>query len=822
MLRVVYRACFISVLLLIASAAAGVGSPPVDNAGPAVSLYRQLRDLGLDPARVYRIRDASMDRGEIHISLMSGTIAFSQSVDGRVTGAFFDGDGEILLVPPNQVERTSMALFTGAPILEERFSTAFFRFNDDTLERLTPALRPAEDAPEFLARWESTFRQLCVTDALELLRLLTWQGPPGEARDTFWHARLAGLHLGPFDVVYDPEKSEQVLVGQSNYVNGAQIFDIWASFTSRASDLSRAGAPAASNKLGRSSFRVATTRIRTHILPPHELEAEAQLTLEAAKDGPRCLVFELSRYLKVSSVLSGDAPLEFIQNESLEGGDLARRGNDLVAVVLPHPLRTREQLVLRFKYNGSVLSEAGSGLMYVGERGIWYPNLGPAMSNFDLEFRYPAGWRLVATGKRVSTEIVAGEQVSRWVSDRPIPLAGFNLGKYTTTSAKMKETMVEVFAARGVEKSFPQAGPVLLDPRPFPGRRRETIMIPTPPLHPAPSVGGQAVAQQTVHALNFFSRHLGPFPFNSLAVTQMPGPLSQGWPGLIFLSSYAFVSGEERERLHLGSYEKVLYGGLVQAHETAHQWWGDAVMWKGYRDVWLSEALANYYALLALEQEKPDSFRTVMEHYRVELARKWHEGPAMKDAGPVTMGRRLTSFRFPEAYEVVVYGRGTWLIHMLREMFRDVDRESADPDARFFHALRGLRERFDGRTFSTADFQKALEDALPTSLRYDGKKSLAWFFDGWVNGTALPSFQLASVKFARRSGKLVASGTLVQRDAPDTLVTSVPLYAETQGGKSVYLGRIFADGPETEFSLPVPAGTRGLVIDPDQTVPTRP
>ena len=195
------RACLISVLLVIASAVAGAASPPGDDVGMAVSLYRQLRDLGLDPARVYRIRDAGVDRGEIHLVLNSGTIAFSQSVEGHVTGAFFDGDGEILLVPPNQVERTSMALFTGTPILEVRFSTAFIRFNDDTLERLTPLLSPAEDAPEFLARWESTFRQLCVTDALELLRVLTWQRAPGEAPRTLWHARLGGLHLGPFDVV---------------------------------------------------------------------------------------------------------------------------------------------------------------------------------------------------------------------------------------------------------------------------------------------------------------------------------------------------------------------------------------------------------------------------------------------------------------------------------------------------------------------------------------------------------------------------------------------------------------------------------------------
>jgi hypothetical protein len=807
-----------ALLLLMASATAGAAGLPADNAGPALTLYRQLRDLGLDPMRVHSIRDVGLDHAAIHITLNSGTIAFSQTVEGRVTGAFFDGDGEILLVPPNQVERTSMALSIGAPILEERFSTAFFRFNDDTLERLQPALRPAEAPAEFLTRWQPVFRELCVSDAFALLRFLTWQGPSGASPGTFWHARLAGQRLGPFDVWFDTENAEQVSVGQSKQVKGVQIFDVWTSFATRSAGVAHSGEGDSVTELGRNSVRITAEKIRTHILPSRELEAQAQLALRATRSGARTQVFELSRYLKVSAVMAGDTPLEFIQNEALEGGDLARRGNDLVVVILPHPLRAGEQLELRFNYSGSVLSDAGSGLMYVGARGIWYPNLGPDMSEFDLEFRYPAGWTLVATGKRVSEETVAGEEISRWVSERPIPLAGFDLGKYRTTRAQAGETMVEIFAARGVEKSFPEAAAKPIDITPL------TPLVPNmmapPPLTTAPE--SQAVAQRSTRALDFFSRHFGPFPYSMLEVTQMPGPVSQGWPGLVFLSSYAFLNAGERERLHFSNYENLFYGELVQAHETAHQWWGDAVLWKGYRDVWLSEALANYCALLALEPEKPDAFRAALAQYRLDLARKWHDGPPMKDAGPVTLGHRLTSSRLPEAYEVVVYGRGTWLMHMLREMFRDADRDAPDPDARFYQVLRDLRERFDGRSLSTEDFQKALEDALPASLRYEGKKSLAWFFDGWVNGTALPRFQLSGVRFTRRNGKPVVIGTVLEKDAPDTLVTSVPLYATIHGGKPVYLGRVFADGPETEFRLAVPAATHGLVIDPHQTVLTRP
>src|SRR5207245_3380449 len=101
---------------------------------------------GLYQSRVYHVRELSIDRAAFHIALNDGTIAFTDEVSGRVTGAVFEGDGEILLSPPNQYERASMALFTGAAILEERFATAYFRFNDDTFAELLPSLVPASYA----------------------------------------------------------------------------------------------------------------------------------------------------------------------------------------------------------------------------------------------------------------------------------------------------------------------------------------------------------------------------------------------------------------------------------------------------------------------------------------------------------------------------------------------------------------------------------------------------------------------------------------------------------------------------------------------------
>src|SRR5947209_10169946 len=76
----------------------------------AEELYLQLGSVGLDAGLVFQVRGASIERSAIHISLEDGTIAFTQDVLGHVTGAFFEGEGEILLAPPNEVERESMSV----------------------------------------------------------------------------------------------------------------------------------------------------------------------------------------------------------------------------------------------------------------------------------------------------------------------------------------------------------------------------------------------------------------------------------------------------------------------------------------------------------------------------------------------------------------------------------------------------------------------------------------------------------------------------------------------------------------------------------------
>src|SRR5271154_5099709 len=190
-------------LLLFASAGVHAAGPTPDCPQTTDALYSRIRSVGPAAQQVYRIRDASIDRPNLHLDFEDGTLAFIEDICGRVTGAFFVGEGEIRLRPPNRVERGSMALFTGMAILEEQFTSAYLRFNDDTAAALKPFLSPATDSAELIKDWSDAIQSLAEFDALRLLLDFSHFLPEPHGRGTAlaWkfpallHARLQGKKL---------------------------------------------------------------------------------------------------------------------------------------------------------------------------------------------------------------------------------------------------------------------------------------------------------------------------------------------------------------------------------------------------------------------------------------------------------------------------------------------------------------------------------------------------------------------------------------------------------------------------------------------------
>ncbi len=286
-------------------------SAPIQLA-PAESLYLQLRGVGLDKARVYRIRDITLDRSSFHLTLDDGTIAFTEDVNGHVTGAFFEGEGEILLAPPNRMERASLALFTNEAILEESFATAYLRFNDNTFSELQPYLKPVDDAPDFVSKWNDLALKLAEPDALRLLLTFSrslpvagqkesLESPISEASsDQFLHARIQGRKLGTFDVYFDATASEELWAGQLRTSQGANYYDLWTSFTAGRPADTKTKRVGGTRSTGTDFVKVSDYKIRVRITPPTRIEAETNLHLQVQKGGQRTVLFELSRSLQVT------------------------------------------------------------------------------------------------------------------------------------------------------------------------------------------------------------------------------------------------------------------------------------------------------------------------------------------------------------------------------------------------------------------------------------------------------------------------------------------------------------------------------------------
>ena len=238
----------------------------------------------------------------------------------------------------------------------------------------------------------------------------------------------------------------------------------------------------------------------------------------------------------------------------------------------------------------------------------------------------------------------------------------------------------------------------------------------------------------------------------------------------------------------------------MQPHETAHQWWGNLVYTAGYHDEWITEALANYSALLYLEKQHGGRkvSEAVLTSYREQLL----AGDA--DAtGPIVQGRRLETSQKPDAWRVITYGKGTWILHMLRARMGD---------AAFLKMLSGLRQEFERKEITTEQFRLHCAKFLPAG---SSDSKLQAFFDQWIYGTGIPQLKMS---WTARPGRV--SGTIKQSGVAEDFSVDVPI--EIRVGATVTRKVVRTDGEESKFSFPTVGTATKVTLDPDNSVLRKP
>ena len=782
----------------------------------AHQLYNALNALRLDPAATYHVVNANrieLRRGDVEIYFEDGEIAFFAPTAGRVTGLVFSGRGHALAFPRETVEKQQMAHFLGATVLDQVFLSAYVRFTDDAaadlLQQFQSAKITAQTDSDFTAQMDPLLGQLNASQSLRILEDSLTQNPK-----PYFYAALEGVDTGPFDFLFDLRKREQVLLGQRRKGGNSFYYDVWASYA-----VPGVTAPPV-------DFHALDYTIDTTILPDDSLEATASIHVRAAVSGARVVTFQLSRALNADSVTDAPGqPLEFFQNEGMSRQERSVRGNDYLQIVLGQPAQKGEEFVIRCHYRGKVIENAGNGVLFVGARESLYPHLGDSadFASYDLTMRWPRHLRLVATGDKVDEQNAGDFHLGHWRSVKPLSIAGFNLGEYASTSLASDARTIDVYANRQLEQALsdrlgglevPGIPPIDV-PLGMAGSRNRSAMQPPAP---SPADALKRLSKDIDASIRFYETYSGPLPFRTLSVSQIPGTFGQGWPGLLYLSTLSFLQPEAQSRAGVSESHQEAFTDIVPYHEVAHQWWGNIVGWSSYRDQWIDEAIANYLALMFADSRKPSAheLRRWLERYRKQLEEKPPGAEQSPDQlGALTLGNRLISSKSPTGFEEVIYSKGSWVMHMLREMLRQPG--AKDPDARFNALLRNLSTKYAYRALSTDDLQHEVEAVMTPAMDLEGGRSMEWFFEQWVRGTGIPHYRVEFSTHQTEKG-LVVRGKLHQTEVPHSFIAIVPLYASSGTGHSVFLGAVLAAGPETSFHFAVEASPRKIIIDPQMTL----
>jgi len=245
----------------------------------------------------------------------------------------------------------------------------------------------------------------------------------------------------------------------------------------------------------------------------------------------------------------------------------------------------------------------------------------------------------------------------------------------------------------------------------------------------------------------------------------------------------------------------LFFQDVLQAHETAHQWWGNRVTPASYRDNWLMEALANYSALLYLEKRRGTrSLEIMLENYRDNLLAKNQAGQVVEAAGPIVLGTRLETSQEPRAWRAITYGKGSWIMQMLRGRIGD---------QKFLALLAEISKRYDRKDITTEEFRLLAAEYLPPK---SDDPRLESFFEQWVYGTGIPTVKLSwSVRGSAPNVRL--TGTVTQSGVDKDFTAAVPVEITVARGQTMTRWVRSAD-VSTSFTVPLKTAPLKVALDP--------
>ncbi|MGB7217198.1 MAG: M1 family aminopeptidase [Vicinamibacterales bacterium] len=780
-----------SVLFAIAVSLCGVPSfaqTASSAESDTMAAYRTIAAFELDGGSA-TVSNLIVSRDRVEMTF-TGTFYFTKPVMGRITGAVFDGQGTFRAEPPPSLfEKQNLERLLKAASVESDFKTAVLRFTDDASDLIGPRLTSGAAAPPAIQELASQFgpRMLKETGANTASRLvlsLREHETPG-----VFLAQFDGGRRGRFTFLMDyqgriPATNFSIDGGEKGLIffYERRLFAniVWLAFAAL-DDYQHEGIPYSD---AFDLVDVPAYRLTVDLREPRKalkISGRIDMLAKAARVSmiPFALTESLSEYdnqrlkkgMRLKSARMTDRPIEFIQ-EDWEGG---------FTLLLPAAQVKGDAFSVEFEAEGDFVNEVNDIECYfplINDE--WYPRHGVlGRSTFEITFLHPKRYTIASAG--VQVKVSGAETV--YQMQQPIALVTFAMGPYKLYSDTFKQA----------------AGDVPL----------EFFSLPNYPIKEG------FMLTEMGRSVSYFSDMFGAYPYPVLRAAFHPFGFGQSFASMLLVPN-------------VDSATKNTYRFL--SHEASHQWWGNIVGWRSYRDQWLSEGFAVYSGILYTGQrDTPSAARDLITAARntlKEAPRTFRGGGtgtqtgvgagSVTDIGPLVLGHRLATVESTNAYERLIYNKGALVLRMLHFLLSDL---GAGDDLPFFKMMEDFVGRHRNGSATTESFVEVANEHFARSpiAQQFGMKGLDWFFNQWVRQTEVPTYHLDYTLEDQPGGAVSVKGTIVQEGAPEYWTMPVPVVFKFAGGKTEH-ATILARGPRQPVSLTLSARPQSVELDPDMWV----
>lgn len=803
-MRAAQSAAILCVFFLFFSAASlADSSPQTPNSDP---VYQQLRGVGLSGEAI-NLANVELKRDLGIFSFKSGTMFFLAPVQGKVTGAVFLGSAAFTLAPSSASEKRSVAILSKEDAINESFEAAVLRFSDGTYEELkqkgSKTSADSGRAADLLKNNLELLRRDRIARYNLTSRIL--QDVLSEGPSNLFYAFINGKNLDSHEVfavdpqgvtMFDVQPEE---VAFATY--GADRLGVWYS----GHLVSEYAAHTATGTQMNAAIDIKRQKLETVLSKNGELRGVAATTFVAVRPGLRVASFNLFRNFQVQSVTdeSGN-PLPFIWEEnSFSRTESDDPGN--FSVILPKPLAAGESFTFKTVYGGKeAVSNEGSGNYFPVARNDWFPSGRTGdYAEYEMTFRIPKGMKIAATGNILRESNEGDQYVTEWKSEGPISVSGFNFGRFKSAEEKLKSGMLVQSFANESQPDWVRGLQHAVDDSLEGGINRNHTTGVALGAMDTTTLMKKPLAEAQL-AMGLYTDYFGAVPYTRIAMTQQTAcNFGQAWPSLVWLPICSFFDATVRHELGVDDTRQP-YWKVVAPHEIAHQWWGHTVGWSSYRDQWMSEGFAVLSAsifLQAVYSKQPAEYQNFWRLTEDSLLEKNNFGYRPIDVGPVTMGTRVSNSKAGfNHYNTLIYGKGGFILHMLRMMMW----EPKTGDERFKAMMRDFVKTHYSSPASTEDFKAIVEKHMTPNMNLDGNGKMDWFFDEYVYGTEIPKYDF-TYNILNDANGVTLDLKLAQSGVSDRFKMLVPIYIETASGAIGRLGVVSLNG-NTTINPKVPLG----------------